>query len=529
MATAYPFDPTGTNPSNRVTGEQHVITSASGQNYHFIVPTYAPFFSEGCTVSYKAIDNTIRYLVEGIDFYFCFQFIAASRSCAKPIYGGISFLNLELAGLVTIVYQTVGGEWTLDPVKINEILSDTVRNPRVTSWEHVASVPNLFPTVDHEWNLVDLVGMSDVSDKVNDIALAIANKAQYTGIGDYILPTKGMLGLGKVQNFGIATDAEAVEGTSITKYMTPRAVRKAIQFVTGDGGGTSTGLQYLTEVRNTSAPNDPVPVHGIVANGAEAVIDLVLSPKGSGAIVAHVPDGTKTGGNKRGQWAVDLQTDREENTQVASGEDSTVAGGYSNTASGYGAVVSGGYMNTASNDYSVVSGGANNSASGPFATIPGGSRGYAGGMKGVLVYGFGAHNLKPCQMTFWGTVRGTIDNTPTRLTSGGTASATNQLTLRANSAFRVRGTIVALALNATSSKEWTFELLIRRGSGAESTTMVGTPIIISNFADAGASGWNISLSADTTNGSLAISVTGGASTEIYWSAVTHSVEITLSP
>lgn len=306
MTTPYQFDPTGTLLANKITGEQHIITAVAGRNYHFIVPTYAPFFSESCTIAYRDIDNNIRYLVEGIDFLFCFQFIAASRSCAKPIYGGISFLNLELAGVVTLVYQTVGGEWTLDPVKINEILSDTLRNPRVTSWEHVANVPTLFPVVDHEWNLTDLVGMSDVVNKVDEVAQAIAARPAPTPVADYsILPTKDMLGLGNVQNFGIATDAEAQAGTSITKYMTPRAVRLAIQFLVDTISDTAASLlalaskagatligtatnqtidqavlrvKNLEELRRLDIPStDPDKVHTVVVLGRESVNDSTSS------------------------------------------------------------------------------------------------------------------------------------------------------------------------------------------------------------------------------------------------------------
>ncbi len=229
MTTPYQFDPTGTLPANRIVGEQHIITAVSNRNYHFIVPTFAPFFADSCTISYRDIDNNIRYLVEGIDFYFGFQFIAASRACAKPIYGGISFLNLQISGLVTLVYQTVGGQWTIDPVKINEILSDTQRNPKVISWEQVAAVPTLFPVIDHEWNLQDLVGMSDVVQAIDNVMDVIADKPlpeplDFTGL----IATKGSIGLGNVQNYRIATDAHAIAGDSITRYMTPRSTRVAI-------------------------------------------------------------------------------------------------------------------------------------------------------------------------------------------------------------------------------------------------------------------------------------------------------------
>jgi hypothetical protein len=231
MPTPYAFDPTGTLLANRITGEQHILTGVADRNFHFIVPTYAPFFAESCTISYRDIDNNIRFLVEGIDFYFTFQFIAASRSCAKPIYGGISFLNTQLAGVVTLVYQTVGGIWTIDAQKINEILSDTQRNPRVTSWETVAGVPTLFPVVDHEWNLTDLVGMSEVEDAINTVAQTIADKPAPPplDLGDLVV-TKESVGLGNVQNFAVASDQQAIDGVSITRYMTPRAVKVAIDF-----------------------------------------------------------------------------------------------------------------------------------------------------------------------------------------------------------------------------------------------------------------------------------------------------------
>ena len=92
---------------------------------------------------------------------------------------------------------------------------------------------------------------------------------------------------------------------------------------------------------------------------------IAIVPNGTGAITAQVPDGTATGGNARGQFAVDLQTDRNINTQVASGDYSVVMGGKRNTSSGNNSTTSG-YKNTASNNGSVALGWENN-ASGNYA------------------------------------------------------------------------------------------------------------------------------------------------------------------
>lgn len=119
----------------------------------------------------------------------------------------------------------------------------------------------------------------------------------------------------------------------------------------------------------------------------DANTSIVLKPNGTGAIIASVPDGTATGGNARGQYAIDLQTYRTNANQVASGifnailsgsrhrtlgEGSVIAGGDFNIASNNGATVSGGYNHTASGQYSNVSGGFGNSASSNYSTISGG-------------------------------------------------------------------------------------------------------------------------------------------------------------
>ena len=288
----------------------------------------------------------------------------------------------------------------------------------------------------------------------------------------------------------------------------------------------ATGLQYMTEVRNVAAPNATRPVHGVQASGAEANIDLVLGAKGNGAIVAQVPDGTVTGGNKRGTYAIDLQIYRSFSIRVASGDYSFIGGGGNNTASGSAASVGGGSVNTASGSYASIGGGGSNTASGEAATIPGGNYATTNGIQGLLSYGFAGGTLGQNQMSFFGGRAVTVDATPTRITANaGAASASSQLTLRNSSVFRVRGTVVARNTSTNACKEWTFEALIKRGANAAATSIVGTPSITSTFADTEAESWSIAISADTTNGALAITGTGAASTIIRWTAVVHSIEV----
>jgi hypothetical protein len=116
----------------------------------------------------------------------------------------------------------------------------------------------------------------------------------------------------------------------------PKAPNDTAKFLRGDGtwavpaGG---GLTNFTEAENTAAPNATVPVNSLTSTGAAANIDVAIVAKGTGALMADIPDNTTTGGDKRGQYAVDWQHGPKANqNRVASSDYSTIIGGRDNRA-----------------------------------------------------------------------------------------------------------------------------------------------------------------------------------------------------
>lgn len=158
----YPFDPTGVLVSNKITNEQQILTVSTYDDYHFLVPTFAPYFSNSMVIKYTSTSGQTKTLVEGIDYYCTHWFIAASRGCSANIYGSVSFLDLSLAGVISWTYQTIGGVWTVDHVAIAQILADRLHNPRITAWDVVVDLPVSFPPIAHAWDVVDLVGASAI-------------------------------------------------------------------------------------------------------------------------------------------------------------------------------------------------------------------------------------------------------------------------------------------------------------------------------------------------------------------------------
>jgi hypothetical protein len=66
------------------------------------------------------------------------------------------------------------------------------------------------------------------------------------------------------------------------------------------------------------------------------------------------------------------------------------------------------------------------------------------------------------------------------------------------------------------------EGLIRREATAGTTTLVASTVTAIDNTP----GWTLALSADTTNGGLAVTATGAAATNIRWVATIQTSEVT---
>jgi hypothetical protein len=327
---------------------------------------------------------------------------------------------------------------------------------------------------------------------------------------------------------------------------------------TGSGGG----LTYFIESQSITSPNATVPVQALTATNASYTnIDVAIVAKGTGATLAQVPTSSAAGGNKRGTYVTDLQKQRSTAAQVASGTNSVICGGQSNTSSGTnsvvcggdsntasttGATVAGGGTNTASGSYSTVGGGILNTASGPYSTVSGGrnhtSNGeysfISGGRYGSTRSIIGYHAFPACAVPFSAVEgatqagllmigRQTTSVTATVLASdNSTPGTTNQVILPNNSAYSFSGEVIAGVTGAGNTARWTIAGAIKRGASAGTTAMVGTPTVTMTHNDAGASAWTVAVTADTTNGGIKVEVTGAASTTIRWVCKIETTEMT---
>lgn len=310
-----------------------------------------------------------------------------------------------------------------------------------------------------------------------------------------------------------------------------------------------------------SSPNADVNALQLLATGGSKNVDLVLTPKGTGAFIAGpAPDGTIIGGNKRGIYAFDNQRSRYAASLVASGPYSVICGGYDNVApnsrsivvggfqnnasgeasfigggginsAGYLATIAGGYVNAASNQFTVIGGGFYNIASGQYSTIAGGSENTSSGSYSVAsgnsakseLYGKFAHAAGSfaargdAQLIRLVARIKTTNNTATEMRLDG---STTRLAIASGTSIHATIKIIGIKSDGTSVATYIRQAAIKNVAGT--TSLVGDIITIGNDTAAGTS---VSITADDTNDALKIDVTGITSETWRWVATVEGVEV----
>ena len=175
----------------------------------------------------------------------------------------------------------------------------------------------------------------------------------------------------------------------------------------------------------TNATNTPLPSAGTVTD-AMLEANLVGTTQGEGATTYNIQpkDEGTVAGNARGENSVDLQTNRANATEVASG---------------LGAILIGGDNNTASNTNSAVVGGSGNSNSGANTTILGGQNNSASSFRGVVLGG--RDNVASAGEVLVAGEAGTASHTGARVFADGTATAFGSITAQE---FAIQGSALRL-------------------------------------------------------------------------------------
>lgn len=284
-------------------------------------------------------------------------------------------------------------------------------------------------------------------------------------------------------------------------------------------------LTGFTGAINTTAPNGTVNIAQLLANVVSTNGDITITSKGTGAyILGNPPDNATTGGNKRGQNAIDLQSSRTLANQVVSGNNS-FALGYSNQNGGDSSGLIG-FTNINTNKGFAFAIGNNNTIS-AHNSYSIGDRANTTSI-GKLAFASGRESTIGDNQTGLQHLRNRTTNaTPTPLTSdtNSIVESANILILNNNSSFLIEALVTGRTTDGAKQIGIKLTALAERGATASTTALVGNQVK-SIIANKGSVTWDANLIADTTNGGIYVQVTGEAATTIQWSATLISDENT---
>ena len=180
MPITYPLDFSGVASTNKVVGELHSTSEAQFRSERFIVPNFAPFYVDNFRLT-VTVGNVTTPLVEDVDFSFALSYVTGTRTTGKAMYGGVTLLNDNLNGILSMDYQTIGGDQVADRLAVLTRLAEMAYNPRTTIWDILTNVPNALPPIPNHYQDYDqFYGQEKVVEALLQIRDAILTNSSLT-------------------------------------------------------------------------------------------------------------------------------------------------------------------------------------------------------------------------------------------------------------------------------------------------------------------------------------------------------------
>lgn len=291
----YPYDPTGKNPDNLVSGELHPLPVVSGFPYKIITMDNGGFYAKTCRV----YDSNYNPLTENVDYVLTYRYAHLSQMLGLEIVNDIVFLDQSRVGSVYVSAQIVGGDVAFSLTGITDYVEWYNRQeagyiPRMFDYNGNEPVWKPGELDKERWRLDTFQpfnneiyqlsraveggrGISedkfrkDILDEYNAF-LDMFNDRLQNHIDDKDNPhdtDKSHVKLDLLQNFDLATVEQSNQGVSNTRYQTPE-----LSWATLNTNALAPLNQHIGNTRN---PHQTTPDK--IDAPTKAVVDNTIATK----------------------------------------------------------------------------------------------------------------------------------------------------------------------------------------------------------------------------------------------------------
>ncbi len=253
----YPLDLTGRSPNNLVANEPHTLGATGNRAF---VMNNGPFFVKSLVVK-NALTGQV--LVPN-DQYKPLQLMPDLTALSGLNVCAVIWVTDPSVTQVTVTAQVVGGDASGYNEGIMRLIESLELDNRSIYWGQIVGKPEFYPPARHLHDIGDVYGFEYLVAAIYTVrdAVLIGDAAAHREIMDYIdgvraelrgdldamdnrltqhinrvdnphNTTKAQVGLSAVQNYGIASEAEARAGTSNTVYLTPLRAAQLVDALIG--------------------------------------------------------------------------------------------------------------------------------------------------------------------------------------------------------------------------------------------------------------------------------------------------------
>jgi len=234
---AYPFDPSGKLASNKITAEHLTISPPELSEFLFVIPGATPFFAESMKVVHLPSQRTLVEGADYVPtHYFHDASLACARPIYgsltffdNRLTGAVRLEYQTLGGDWTLdsakIIEILSNK-LINPRRVTweQVAQLPYAFPPIDHDWHLD-------------DMVGMSEVVEVLEGIRDALIASGEGGLLAHIADKNNPhntTAAQVGLGSVLNYGVATVAEAQAGTSATKYLTVLRGAQLVQALIGN-------------------------------------------------------------------------------------------------------------------------------------------------------------------------------------------------------------------------------------------------------------------------------------------------------